>query len=859
MLRNCDSTLRTRSKLRRGISLVIGASVLTLLTADNLLAKHRRHRDRRCWCCTCDDNGFTIPGDYLGAIDKTARVEIEALLRSEVTTRESALRVANGQKQKAQAESASADTSLKDGKEEEATAVTTVLGNETVLKDATNDAVTHSTANDTANRFLKEKADQVESAFTLISAGIDNARAIATAELQRRKDVEQAARKLETTYTEARNIASTAFENAKRDLTTKVALRVSAGDLERAAKEEVDRVQNVVNEASDALDSLVKSIKNLAQGKVDKARQDLKDARDALKAANYTLTERRGALKLAEDAARGAQDLFDKADDTLRKAASDVQGAATKVADAVMDVNVQRQLCRLRDRTVEEWKQSSKEWLDFIEMVGTEGEKAALQVVRDFHHASEAARTAANELEQATVEAGRAVSRLEKSREVQIIKKQAVVARQQIAAQADRTKAVVESEALKAAKAVKDAINALTAEEIIPFQIDSWVTFSANCYTGGIYANIALDFAGLSMDSEKLKGMLQGTVAIPSFNPIQLAASCTGLKLTFKDQSYFQARSEVMGGPPINTTTPTTNSVAYFSSKRFTDWAEGGAAVRLAAQSITDGGQGAIAEIKQQLLLEYQEILAWFKLQGQELTDDMAVEMIFAIIQGRQPSLPSVTFRPQVVNYPFELEANGTSFLPKPLRDRADKAFGTVTQRLSAAAKTREAKALTDHLGFVITINNLPPQQFDSRIASFDGLFGKGRDLARAGATRVFGALASRIPEAKLQSIIRELVTALQQGSVDDSYLMQVLAPMLPVKGADIQKYYVPGQRIVNLAETPFSKQAEEIFRRCALGNRGSAKVEQMDLDLVTMTLSTKVLVHHCHSWGKLKDLIGGL
>ena len=89
--------------------------------------------------------------------------------------------------------------------------------------------------------------------------------------------------------------------------------------------------------------------------------------------------------------------------------------------------------------------------------------------------------------------------------------------------------------------------------------------------------------------------------------------------------------------------------------------------------------------------------------------------------------------------------------------------------------------------------------------------------------------------------------------------LLRIISPMVSFKSSDLLKSYVPGRRTVDLMPTQFAKQAESVFRKCAMGNKGNATVESFEFDLATYTLTGRVRIRHSHSWGKLKDILGKL
>ncbi len=800
---------------------------------------------------------MTIPADFVGALDPKAQSELRELLKAELSVRETGLGVRTDILKKQKDEASGKSQNLNHGRMDLSAATASVKSNEADHDAAKKTANERRKVNDDAAVNVEKTSAAAISAFDGIKTEIDADQKSAASKREMLKQEKDAAGNAKKDADTKSVTAKSVQDEASTTLTALNKKLTAAKDVVKVAEQEVARLEGVADGLKSAFDDLADAVGAFLQGKRDKAEEKWNKAKKDLSNARDALAEKNGLLKLAQDAYNAGDAALKKAGKELEKAGKVVADAGKRLETAAKNFNAQEQLCALRDKTVRDMSKTPAEWVKFIEEAGTHGEKALLPLVREYHKAVDEASMAVAKLSEAKAVVADTLHKVEESQIVQVVKQEAVKAREQVVEESQNVVKTVEKAANDAAAAVKDAVALLTDQEIIPYQIDSTLQFSVNTYSGAMHGKLDLDFAGASLDSDQVKDLLRGNVSLPAFNPIQLAAACFATKLSIKDEGYSASRSKAYTTDAGGVERPTTDSVSYFASKRFVDWAEGGTIARLIATSIVDGGETAKSEIKRQLLLEFQDITTWAKLQGQNLSDDIAAELLLSILEDRTPSIPTLTFDARTIHYDFAVETYGTSMLPKPLRERAESLFRPVTDRLNAATKRREAAILTDHGGFVITIGNLPQQSLEDRAARFDEFFMQGDQAMRDGATKAFRLLAAKIKDAKVRQIVTELVSTLERGGGSDVDLLRSLSSLVSFKSKDLQKAYVPGRRIINLLPTEFGKKAESVFTRCAMGNKGGATLESFEFDLATYTLYGKARIRHSHSWGKLKDILG--
>jgi membrane protein involved in colicin uptake len=121
-----------------------------------------------------------------------------------------------------------------------------------------------------------------------------------------------------------------------------------------------------------------------------------------------------------------------------------------------------------------------------------------------------------------------AEKRLEHSKEARQVKKEAEHAKETVATEAKHAVEQAKTEVKNAAAAVKEAIDSLTNQEVVLYDITNTLSCSVNVHTGGFFANLDLNFAGLEWDSETSRAMLQGNLVMPEIAPLRLAAASNG-------------------------------------------------------------------------------------------------------------------------------------------------------------------------------------------------------------------------------------------------------------------------------------------------------------------------------------------
>jgi len=532
-----------------------------------------------------------------------------------------------------------------------------------------------------ASMFTPEAIAELEAK---LRAAKDQAESNAKLADSRQASAQKASNDANTELDVARNDATAAETEVTNSETAKkqAADQLAAAKLKNdAAQKARDEAKAKVSDAETKAAAEINTAKAKAKDDLDRAKAEAqaakKDEGDKQSALNDVLDEIKDFLKnplhVLTD---GLKQKRDQAQDAYNRA----HDAAVNAASALTD---KQTYLDWRDKTFSEAEKLGDDYLAMVEKFGTVAEKAMIPLRKAWRDAQRELENAGKAISDAGQAVVNAEKRLEHSKEARQVKKEAEHAKETVATEAKHAVEQAKTEVKNAAAAVKEAIDSLTNQEVVLYDITNTLSCSVNVHTGGFFANLDLNFAGLEWDSETSRAMLQGNLVMPEIDPLRLAAASNGSNWTITS-NYDEIRDKFLRDP---------NARTYFASSRFVKWAGAQTAARAVGNAVLGNSRQVLEEAKQQIMLEYDQIYSWFTLQDIDAIDDACADALLSVLEEREPSFPTLEAKPSSVRFQYQVSVIGASFLPKPILDRVAQIYQTFVTQV-------QNKAPDDHFAF---------------------------------------------------------------------------------------------------------------------------------------------------------------
>jgi hypothetical protein len=396
----------------------------------------------------------------------------------------------------------------------------------------------------------------------------------------------------------------------------------------------------------------------------------------------------------------------------------------------------------------------------------------------------------------------------------------------------------------------EDLWKSLMNKEVIAFDYQTPGVVSLNAMTGSYFMKIHVR-PGLSYDTAQLQTLLDNTFVLPTIDPLQEAAEALGNVEITRSLDYAGARRAALSRHPRDN--------VYFPSERFVDWASPETAAEHVAMAVLSAGAttaGSIDELKNRLMLEYDDAYAWL-----ELTGEREIENAAACVIEQALGLPC-----HVSGVRLSTE------VPPPFVDCTYsghfKGMTGFSQWLFPAPIFRKigASATVPHLAFVVAMSSSGNRvaELKARIDSFDE-----RKMSLSGApdlNNVFAAVVSRIAPA-VSGEAAKVLNGISYTQLASRNALRATAEKLlehaGLNSAVLRRAYdqrpvaLQVDPVLSLLGTPVAVGLDKLLSGFAFGNNGSARVDQLDLNLDTMGLTVKFTLHHLHSWGTAAGALG--
>lgn len=376
--------------------------------------------------------------------------------------------------------------------------------------------------------------------------------------------------------------------------------------------------------------------------------------------------------------------------------------------------------------------------------------------------------------------------------------------------------------------AVKD-LKGVLAQEIIAYQVDSGGKLTFNLQTGGYYAGVEL-VKGVTLDTERLRDWMNGKMTLPEVTPVTAAASLVGLKTDTSSDYEAVRNSEYTAHGGAN---------VYFSSSRFADWAGPQTLARLTALTALGGTVGAnqtLAEVKSYLQLELQDLATWLQQKGAEQAPRLAVQILSAIANQSDLSLPELELKIMPVTY---------------------------THKISSGLLGGSQSVSESHVGFSIVWRGALAgdpllgalNQLDSK--KLTGGFGNFSDLAL---TALGDLPLSKELTTILTAVLSGGAAGVESTDAFDKIVIEKLSEILGLSQADLLKMYQTGNPLIDLTSNDtIRRKFQDTLDDMAQGNQKSSEIKKLVFNVSTMSFEADIVLHHKHSWGSLAEMGNGV
>jgi predicted nucleic acid-binding Zn-ribbon protein len=391
--------------------------------------------------------------------------------------------------------------------------------------------------------------------------------------------------------------------------------------------------------------------------------------------------------------------------------------------------------------------------------------------------------------------------------------------------------------------------DSLKSSKLLAYDLMTDAVLSYNVVHGAFYAKVDLP-GGASYDSEKLKDWVRhGQPSLPQGNPIEVIFGAFGVDLQ-QTSGYASHRGSVIATHP-------TASI-YFASRRFVDWMSPETAADYTIKIVSTGQLGAedaIQQAQDMLLLEFQDVMAWAYLQGMEDLESMAAAALEALATRKGFEVDDVKLNLgwEEVKYDYNPQLTGMTEFPLKLLPGGSAILSKTNQAL-----IHDRLTLTSpHAAFSVVWSN--PLR-DHKAVAEALLSAKRSELAAKYDALLLGALdkvtGANLPKDQMKRLDSLL---LQTGDPTPAGVAGKLEETFKIDPAWIKQAIDDGKYFVDLKDKPIGTKLTAFLRPLAMGNEGSAMLQELEIDLATGRIFCRFSLRHKHSWGNLEQALAAL
>lgn len=389
----------------------------------------------------------------------------------------------------------------------------------------------------------------------------------------------------------------------------------------------------------------------------------------------------------------------------------------------------------------------------------------------------------------------------------------------------------------------------LKSSKLVAYDITTDAVLSYNVVQGAFYARVNLP-GGVSYDSEKLKDWIRhGQPSLPQGNPIEVIFGAFGVDMQ-QTSGYDSRRGSLIATNP--------GSGAYFASRRFVDWMSPETAADYTIKIVSTGQLGAedaIQQAQDMLLLEFQDVMAWAYLQGIDDIESMAAATLEALAtkKGFEVDAVKINFRWDEVKYFYNPQISGMTEFPLKLLPGGPALLTKVNQSL-----IKDRLTLTSpHEAFDIVWKS--PAR-DSKAIAAALLDAKPSALAAKFDGLLLGAI-DKVTDTKLPKDVMKRLDGLvlQMGDPTPAGVANKLEQTFKIDPAWVKDAIDTGKFFVDLKDRPIGAKLTDMLKPLAMGNEGSSKLQELELDLATGQVFCRFSLRHRHSWGDLTQALAAL
>ncbi len=375
-------------------------------------------------------------------------------------------------------------------------------------------------------------------------------------------------------------------------------------------------------------------------------------------------------------------------------------------------------------------------------------------------------------------------------------------------------------------------------QKILAYSLNTEAKLSYNFKAGTFFGEVNLG-NGITLDSKKIESWLSGTLAIPRVNPVEFLFSSAAFQQLQHETKYRTARDRFYAQSGA--------AHSYYASERFVDWASVETGAHHIALGIATAGKSveqSLREAQDQLLLEFNDVVAFILQSGQQDLENAATCALSSILGEACPLDIGVQFAVQAegVDCIYKTKSSWMTNIPTMFLPNLK-----IPSGMSATLPS-------SHLAFGLKggLGSTRATSFRDRIQNFDSraeVQGQTERLFKIASQRLLGN-ASRNVQKLLGGFDYAVVAASIAGQLNTAKMMTSIG----VNSSEMMSRYQEGNPIIDLKGTRAAQVLEQRLVYLAQGNEGKATVTQFEFDLNRMAVNVTVDILHQQSWGRLED-----
>lgn len=366
---------------------------------------------------------------------------------------------------------------------------------------------------------------------------------------------------------------------------------------------------------------------------------------------------------------------------------------------------------------------------------------------------------------------------------------------------------------------------------ILLFDHKTTGSFTYNAYSGTAGYKLTLP-GGIELDKSRIKSTFEGSVSVPTIKMEELISELGFIKLQSIRGYEDWAKSKKEGQ----------NRHVFVSSKRFVDAISDNKVLQEIGWAVLTGGsttEGSIQTLKEQLILEWADVLAWLERVGEQNGPESAREIVEEILKFAKPlTEKNFQFDPAQILKPAKLGSLDLElkFHMVPYDYIVSPPFATELKKilslLNISGRTfLEKKVRETHLGYSISIKKSgspnPKQQMESLV-----------DLMNKGPQAKVLAFAEKVSGSELN---------FKDGSITDidgnKKIQDAFKKIFADQMTDVDD---KGDGVFDFQRTKGAKQLEEKLKGLAIGNDAKdAKLRGLKVDVVSATITLDLDLYH--------------